>query len=236
MVAYAWQDLLHSAYHLRRVSPCDILNLSRTRIPVILSSRTKRNSKLRLGLDIVKHARNELGLHNKLESLKQFLKGNILRPLFLLTTKPVVFFFFTLLSGLSYGLLFLATQSDPQVYSTLYDFTETHTGLIQASIIVGEFLGFFACACIEDPYFARESTKSARATGGNPQLLEVRLYLAIPASFLGLAGGLFIYGWTAYADLPYWAPATGLLLVGFGSVVVLQAIMMYITDAYAKYA
>lgn len=65
---------------------------------------------------------------------------------------------------------------------------------------------------------------------------EVRLYLAIPASFLGLTGGLFIYGWTSYANLPYWAPTTGLLLIGFGSVIVMQAIMMYITDAYTKYA
>jgi hypothetical protein len=73
-------------------------------------------------------------------------------------------------------------------------------------------------------------------TGGNLHLPEVRLYLAIPSSFLGLTGGLFIYGWTSYTDLPYWAPMTGLLLIGFGSVIVMQAIMMYITDAYAKYA
>lgn len=167
--------------------------------------------------------------------MKQFIKGNILRPFFLLTTEPVVFFF-TLLSALSYGLLFIATQSVPQVFSTLYAFTEPHTGLIQASIVVGELLGFLACACIQDPYFARASAKSAGIPGGYLQLPEVRLYLAIPASFLGLVGGLFIYGWTSYAELSYWAPTTGLLLIGFGSVVVMQAIMMYITDAYTQYA
>lgn len=70
---------------------------------------------------------------------------NILRPFLLLTTGPV-FFFFTLLSALSYGLLFLATQSVPQVYSTLYAFTEPHTGLIQASIVIGELLGFVTSA------------------------------------------------------------------------------------------
>lgn len=167
--------------------------------------------------------------------LQHFLKGNILRPFLFLTTEPVVFFF-TLLSALSYGLLFLATQSVPQVYGALYDFTEPHTGLIQASIVIGELLGFAACACIGDVYFERASTRSARVIGGNLQLPEVRLYLAIPASFIGLAGGLFVYGWTSYENISYWAPTAGLLLLGFGSVVVMQAIMMYITDAYVSYA
>jgi MFS family permease len=170
-----------------------------------------------------------------LESLKQFLKSNILRPLLLLTTEPVVFFF-TLLSALSFGLLFIATQSVPQVYSTLYSFTEPQTGFIQASIVIGEAIGFLTCALIGDPYFARASSESSTIPGGNLRLPEVRLYLAIPASFLGLAGGLFIYGWTSYADVAYWGPTAGLLLVGFGSMVVMQAIMMYITDAYDQYA
>lgn len=173
--------------------------------------------------------------HDKVEGIKRFFKGNILRPFLLLTTEPVVFFF-TLLSALSYGLLFMATQSVPQVYIALYGFTESNTGLIQASIVVGEVFGFFACAFIQDPYFARASAGRVRIVGGNLQLPEVRLYLAIPACFIGLAGGLFVYGWTSYATITYWAPATGLLLIGFGSVVVMQAIMMYITDAYANYA
>ena len=206
-----------------------------TRISVILSSRGKRNRKPTPRSENAASDANEFNYHTKQTSLKQFLKGNILRPFLLLATEPVVFFF-TLLSALSYGLLFIATQSVPQVFSTLFAFTEPHTGLIQASIVVGELLGFLACACIEDPYFARASARSATIPGGYLQLPEVRLYLAIPASFLGLVGGLFIYGWTSYVHLSYWAPATGLLLIGFGSVVVMQAIMMYITDAYAHYA
>lgn len=201
-----------------------------TRIPVVIRNRTKRkNTPAR-----TTNPTNEVH-HHRMESLKHFLKGNILRPFLLLLTEPVVFFF-TLLSALSYGLLFIATQSVPQVYSTLYAFTEPHTGLIQASVVIGELLGFLTCAFIGDVYFARASSGSAKIIGGELQLPEVRLYLAIPASFLGLAGGLFIYGWTSYADLSYWAPTAGLLLVGFGSMVVMQAIMMYITDAYTKYA
>ena len=217
-------------------APVIFLFIRETRFSVILSSRAKRHRKLAPGLEI------EIPItdgpdhdQQSAESLKKFLKSKILRPFLLLTTEPVLFFF-TLLSALSYGLLFMATQSVPLVYSTLYALSEPHTGLIQASIVVGQFLGFLACACIEDPYFARASARNAKVAGGPPQLPEVRLYFAIPASFLGLAGGLFVYGWTSYANFSLWAPTTGLLLLGFGSVVVMQAVTMYITDAYAKYA
>lgn len=216
-------------------APVIFLLFRETRSSVILSRPTKRKCKLAPRLELSNPVTNGLSLHNKLDSLTQFLKGNVLRPFLLLTTEPVAFFS-TLLSALSFGLLFLATQSVPQVYSTLYAFTEPHTGLIQASIVIGELLGFLACACITGPYFARASTRSAKMAGEDLQLPEARLYLAVPASFLGLAGGLSIYGWTSYTNLPYWAPSTGLLLTGFGSMVVMQAIMMYITDAYAKYA
>lgn len=216
-------------------APFLFLIFRETRFPIILASQKKRARKPLPQLGTTAFDTTILNHHSKTESLKHFIRGNILRPFLLLTTEPVVFFF-ALLSALSYGLLFIATQSVPQVYSSLFAFTESQTGLIQASIFIGEILGFLACACIQDPYFSRASMGSARVLGGKLQLPEVRLYLAIPSSFLGLAGGLFLYGWTSNADHTYWAPTIGLGLLGFGSVVVMQAIMMYITDAYAKYA
>lgn len=206
-----------------------------TRAPVILAHRTSRDRKHTAGVGESAIVPNGPPHHLDWTFAKHFLKNNVIRPFSLLVTEPVVFFF-TLLSALSYGLLFIATQSVPQVYGTSYAFTEPQTGLIQASIVVGEVLGFLACACIGGPYFARASTRSAKVAGGNPQLSEVRLYLAVPSLLLGVTGGLFVYGWTSYADLTYWAPTAGLLLIGFGSVVVMQAIMMYITDSYTKYA
>lgn len=47
---------------------------------------------------------------------------------------------------------------------------------------------------------------------------------------------LFFYGWTSHPFLPWILPAVGLAFIGFGVTVVMQAIMMYITDAYAKHA
>ena len=169
---------------------------------------------------------------NNKKALRGFVYSNIVRPAQLLCTEPVVFFF-TLLSALSYGIVFISTQSVTQVYPALYDWQDYQAGLVQASIVVGEILGFIA-TLYQNRLFSR--AVKADECAQNSRLPEVRLYLSIPGSFIGLAGGLFWYGWTSYSNLPWILPSIGLALVGFGSVVVMQAIMMYITDAYTKYA
>ena len=175
--------------------------------------------------------------HSKSASLATFLKGNVLRPFHLLFTEPVVFAF-TLLSALSYGITFISTQSVAQVYSATYAFTEPQTGYIQASIVLGEIIGWLICVGVQDHFYALQCKKAeADATGRLLRKLpEKRLYAAVPASFLALAAGLFVYGFTAKESISLYAPTTGLFLIGVGVVVVMQAIMMYVTDAYAKYA
>jgi MFS family permease len=162
----------------------------------------------------------------------RFLYNTVILPAYLLFTEPVVFFS-TLLSALSYGVVFLSTQSVTQVFMENYGFLEYQTGLIQASVVTGEVLGFAVCL-FQNAWYAR-------AVRSNPErseadLSEVRLYASIPASFIGLAGGLFWYGWTSNPNLPWILPAIGLALTGFGVTIVMQGIMMYVTDAYAKYA
>lgn len=179
----------------------------------------------------LRSAKDEFSIH----TFGSFLKENILRPARFLVTEPVVFSL-TLLSALSFGLLFMATQSVPQVYSSVYAFSEPQTGLIQASIVIGEAIGFIVCAFIGNPYFARKYAEYKRLPSESPHLPEARLHLAIPSLLVGLTGGLFIYGWTCFLEISFWGPSAGLLLLGFGSMVVIQAITMYITDSYLKYA
>lgn len=145
-------------------------------------------------------------------------------------------FFFTMLSALSYGLVFISTQSVTQVYTTLYKWNEYQAGLVQASLILGELVGFFTCLFQNKIYHDRARSTDADREGLESSLAESRLYVSIPGSFLGLTGGLFLYGWTSYASLPWILPSIGLAFVGFGSMTVMQAIMMYITDAYERYA
>ena len=161
-----------------------------------------------------------------------FLYNTVIFPARLLCTEPTVFVF-TLLSALSYGVVFMSTQSVTQVFTTDYDFEEYQAGLVQASTVIGEILGFFACL-FQNAWYAHKTRSNPDKS--EAELSEVRLHLSIPASFVGLTGGLFWYGWTSYTSLPWILPAVGLALMGFGVTVVMQAIMMYITDAYAKYA
>ena len=162
----------------------------------------------------------------------QFIYDTIVLPAKLLCTEPVVFSP-TLLSALSYGVVFISTQSVMQVFRMSYNLEEYQAGLVQASVVIGEIMGFVACL-FQNAWYTH-------ATNSNPEMSEIelsetRLYLNIPASFIGLTGGLFFYGWTSYPTLPWILPAVGLSFIGFGVTVVMQAIMMYVTDAYAKYA
>lgn len=51
-----------------------------------------------------------------------------------------------------------------------------------------------------------------------------------------MTGGMFIYAWTSYPDIPWIAPAIGLAMVGFGINIVCASIAQYLMDAYSKYA
>jgi hypothetical protein len=169
------------------------------------------------------------------KSVSKFLYEAVALPSFLLCTEPVVFFF-TLLSALSYGLVFMSTQSVAQVYTTLYKWDEYQAGLVQASLVIGEMIGFLACLFQNKLYHNKAKSADAANHSLDTSVAESRLYLSIPGSFFGLAGGLFWYGWTSTASLPWIMPAVGLAFIGFGSMTVMQAIMMYITDAYERYA
>ena len=205
-------------------APVIFLLFRETRGPVILSKRTRMARALAEKVSV--------SPRHTATSVKEFIYGNIIRPFRLLFTEPVVFVF-TLLSALSYGVVFISTQSVTQVYATNYGWKDYQAGLVQASIIIGEFAGFIACLVQNRIY---SCAAAAHCGQPNPSLPEVRLYLSIPGSFVGLTGGIFWYGWTNYGFLPWILPSVGLGFIGFGTMVVMQAIMMYITDAYTKYA
>ena len=130
----------------------------------------------------------------------------------------------------------LRHKGAPQVYTALYGWDEYQTGLVQVSLVIGEIIGFLACLFQNKHYYNK--AKSARIASQSPEtsLAETRLYLSIPGSVLGLTGGLFWYGWASYIRSSWIMPSIGLALIGFGSMTVMQTIMMYITDAYERYA
>ena len=57
--------------------------------------------------------------------------------------------------------------------------------------------------------------------------------MSIFGSFVGVTGGMIVYGWTSYAFIPWIAPTIGLAMVGFGQLTVICAVTDYVEDLYA---
>lgn len=150
------------------------------------------------------------------------LRVSLIRPAQLFFTEPTVFFF-TLWCAFAIGFIFLATQSIGQVYTRNYGFTEIQCGYVQVALVIGELIAIPFCLA-QDRYYLRTMTP------------EARLPYSIPASFIGMAGGLFLYAWTSTPNIPWIVPTIGLGMVGAGILIVSQAVVTYLTDAYGLYA
>lgn len=165
-------------------------------------------------------------------SLGDIVRETLIRPTRMLCTEAVVFSF-GMWSAFCVGTAYMFTQSIVQVYSSLYGWTFYGTGLVQGALVLGELLGLFASLFQDALYF-----RSAHRNKSHPgvPIPEARLYLSIPASFLGLAGGLFTFAWTSYPSIPWIAPTIALALVGLGMFLSVTAVTTYLLDAYARYA
>ncbi|KAL8851805.1 MAG: hypothetical protein Q9221_003319 [Calogaya cf. arnoldii] len=201
--------------------PIVITIIRETRGPIILSRLSKTDPSLT-------KAANEFP-RPKISTL---LYDAIARPPHLLFTEPVVFFLM-LWAAFCFGLVFIMTQSIPQVYHENYDFSDSASGLVQVSLWIGEAIGFVACLP-QNAYYQR-SAKRNKVEPGVP-IPEARLPLSIPASLLGLAGGLFWYAWASFPHVHWIVPTVGLAFVGFAVMVIITAVDMYITDAYTRFA
>lgn len=202
------------------------LTLAETRHSVILERRAKLLSK-RTGL---KYIAKGTSTHLSPSAL---VYEAVARPTKLFLTEPVVFFF-SLWSAFAFGLVFVSTQSIAQVYAANYGFSGTQAGYVQAALLVGETLGILA-ALPQNASYLRSAERNVREPG--VPVPEARLPLSIPASFVGLCGGLFWYAWSsAHAEVHWIVPAVGLGFMGFGIMIVVHSVVMYLTDSYPAYA
>ena len=136
----------------------------------------------------------------------------------------------TLWSAFSFGTVYLFTQSVEQVYNAVFSFSSIECGCVQVSIAIGEILGFLASLYGTRLYFA-SATRNTECSGR--PIPEARLYVSALGSFVGMTGGMFVYAWTSYPDLPWMAPTVGLAMVGFGIQTVISSVCDYVEDAYA---
>ena len=171
-------------------------------------------------------------LDTTIPTLPQKVAKSIRRPIFMLATEPVLLVA-TIWSAFSLGSIYLFTQSSEQVFVTLYGWSASQAGYVQASVAVGILIGTGVSLFNAELYFASAPRNSE--VQGVP-IPEARLYMSVLGGFVGITGGIFVYGWTSYARIPWIAPAIGLAITGFGTQIVISGIADYITDAYSSYA
>ncbi|KAF2997963.1 hypothetical protein E8E13_006217 [Curvularia kusanoi] len=205
--------------------PVIFLTLPEVRPDVILAQRA---AKIRRETGLAVHTAQE----KTKTKISDILTETLIRPTRLLFTEGVLISL-GMWSAFVIGIAFMFTQSIMQVYSGLYGWTFFGTGMVQSAIVIGELIGVFAQLVQDRVYFA--SAKRNTEDPGNP-LPEARLYLSIPASFIGLTGGLFFFAWTSYSSVHWIVPSVALGFVGFGMFLCTTALTTYIVDAYAKYA
>ena len=205
--------------------PVYFLTIHETRGTIILRRRAQQ---IRAKTGRKAYSREELDN----TTLSQILITSIRRPLYMLCTEYVVFSF-TLWSAFSIGTVYLFTQSVEQVFAGLYGWNASQAGYVQGAVAVGEVLGLFGSLVSAKFYFSSASRN--KENPGEP-IPEARLYVSIFGGLVGVTGGMFVYAWTSYPNLPWIAPAVGLGMVGFGINVIVIAIADYLTDCYSMYA
>ncbi|KAI9930265.1 hypothetical protein ASPWEDRAFT_733119 [Aspergillus wentii DTO 134E9] len=205
--------------------PFNFVIFQESRDTVILKQRAK---KLRAEGEQNAYTRHEL----EAEPVAQILLTSIQRPLKMLLTESVVFWC-AMWSAFTVGTLYLFTQSVEQVFVSLYGWDPVQAGYVQAAVVIGQVVGWPFSLISAHLYFSSASRNTEMP--GVP-IPEARLYMSIGGGIFGMGGGMFVYAWTSYPNLPWIAPAVGLFMVGAGSVVVAIGIMDYIVDAYSQYA
>jgi hypothetical protein len=148
------------------------------------------------------------------------------RPIYLLFTEPVLIAC-TLWSGFSFGTVYMFTQSVEQVYQQ-YGWSSWNISYVISAVAVGEVTGFFWILYGTRLYFNSASRNTEFP--GHP-IPEARLYASVLGSFVGIAGGMFVYAWTE--NVHWILPTIGLAMAGFGMQTVLSAVADYLEDAYA---
>ena len=166
--------------------------------------------------------------------LKTFCRIVLIRPLRLLTTEPLVIMISTM-SAISWGLIYLLTDSLPTIAETFpirFPTSSLPFLALAAGILISIFPRLWVMRIIR--------RRTAQNKPIAPEDKIIGFSLAAPA----LAIGLWLFAWTIPpvirpALMPYWhwtIPMVGLILIGFAANEMAYTLSGYLADAYTIYA
>ncbi|KAI5370717.1 Putative major facilitator superfamily, MFS transporter superfamily [Septoria linicola] len=172
------------------------------------------------------------GIHAKQEEvevdLTELAVKNVARPLRILFTEPIVLLI-TIYMSFLYGLLYLSLTAYGIVFSQIYGFSLGVAGLPYFGMIVGVCIGL-VLVVIDVPRYNKKL-----AANNNIPVPEWRLPITM-AGGISFTVGLFMFGWTSSASIPWIVPTVAGLFLGFGIFTVFLQCLNYIIDAYLMFA
>ncbi|KEF54560.1 uncharacterized protein A1O9_09002 [Exophiala aquamarina CBS 119918] len=160
-------------------------------------------------------------------SLAKMIAVSLYRPIHMLFTEAVVFWF-SLWVGFAWGVLYLQFGSVPLVFQVNHGFTLEQTGFVFASMCISAILSTFLSIYQEKWAVKHHPIK----INGSP---EGRLLFTCVESAL-MPIGIFVFGWTCYSSIHWIVPAIGVGIATMGIFSIYLASFNYTADVYHIYA
>ncbi|KAI5970800.1 hypothetical protein CANMA_000219 [Candida margitis] len=159
-------------------------------------------------------------------SLNEIFRNNIMRPLRLLFTEPIVFLV-SIYNAFVYGMLYAFLTVIPLVFTGRYHWSQGVGELPYLSMLLGVFSGGAVIVFFEHRLNKKMDTAGLRLTP------EERLPPVMIGGFTFVIG-IFWLGWTGdYAEHVHWiVPVIGAFFVGNGLMLIFLPTMNYIIECY----
>lgn len=201
--------------------PCYIssLGMKETYKKIIMQRRAKR-------LDMAPPKTGPTGL----AALNFIFTVTLFRPVKMLFTEPIVFFF-SLYTGFNFSVIFGFFDAFPIVFQGVYGFDTGLGGLTFLGIGLGCCFGVVTAILVNRIWYHPEYLKSHKEGRLGVVAPEHRLYVAMMGSF-GLPIGLFWFAWTARADIHWISPVLATIPFAWGNLCVFTAAALYLVDVY----
>ena len=154
----------------------------------------------------------------------------LFRPVKMLFTEPIVFFF-SLYTGFNFSVLFGFFDAFPLVFGNVYHFEPGFSGLTFLGIGFGCCAGVATAMLLNRLWYHKEYLKSHRDGKGGTVAPEHRLHAAMLGSF-GLPIGLFWFAWTSRKDIHWISPVLATVPFAWGNLCVFYSCGIYLVDVY----
>jgi hypothetical protein len=165
-----------------------------------------------------------------LAAIKFLITVTLFRPIMMILTEPIVFFF-SLYTAFNFSVLFAFFAAFPIVFEGVYGFDAGFTGLAFLGIGLGCCLGVVTAIVTDRLLYHKEHHKSHKEGRAGVVAPEHRLYIAMMGS-LGLPIGLFWFAWTARSDVHWISPIIASIPFAWGNLSIFTAAALYLVDVY----